>query len=78
MKLRLCTFMVVSLSIVLLAGGGASLSAQPAASSALPSRSTVQLSNEEIFGYVQDLTSIGYRRTGTPAGKRPQNTSGIS
>ena len=70
MKPRRCTFMVVGLAIVLLAGGGASLSAQPAASSPLPSRSTVQLSNEEIFGYVQDLTSIGYRRTGTPAGKK--------
>jgi hypothetical protein len=26
--------------------------------------------NEEIFRYVQDLTSIGYRRTGTPEGKK--------
>jgi len=27
-------------------------------------------SNKEIFGYIKDLTSFGYRRTGTPAGKK--------
>jgi hypothetical protein len=68
MKPRLCAFTVVALVILLLAGSRASVSAQPAAAKAADSPG-VQLSDEEIFSYVQDLTSIGYRRTGTPAGK---------
>jgi hypothetical protein len=68
----LAPILLLSMTLGACGGGGKSTltTKTPGATTAASPVEAAAPGNEEIYGYVQDLTSIGYRRTGTPEGKK--------